>query len=75
MPTSAPSSASDPTAGLVVVNTRPPNAETPAAALAYAVTPSEAVYLRTNFGVPGAGAAAAGPMVAVRRGSCRAERA
>ena len=46
----------DPTAGLVVVNTRPPNAESPAAALAHAVTPSAAVYLRTNFGVPDAGA-------------------
>lgn len=41
-----------PTAGLVVVNTNPPNAESPAAALAHPVTPSAAVYLRTNFGVP-----------------------
>jgi DMSO/TMAO reductase YedYZ molybdopterin-dependent catalytic subunit len=46
----------DPTAGLVVVNVRPPNAESPAAALAHAVTPAEAVYVRTNFGVPDAGA-------------------
>lgn len=46
----------DPTAGLVVVNTSPPNAESPAAALAHAVTPAAAVYLRTNFGVPGANA-------------------
>jgi DMSO/TMAO reductase YedYZ molybdopterin-dependent catalytic subunit len=46
--------AGDPTAGLVVVNTRPPNAESPAEALAHAVTPSEAVYLRTNFGLPAA---------------------
>jgi DMSO/TMAO reductase YedYZ molybdopterin-dependent catalytic subunit len=44
--------APDPTTGLVVVNAQPPNAESPAAALAYAVTPAAAVYLRTNFGVP-----------------------
>ncbi len=50
----------DPTAGLVVVNTRPPNAESPAAALAHAVTPSAAVYLRTNFGLPNVDALAGG---------------
>jgi DMSO/TMAO reductase YedYZ molybdopterin-dependent catalytic subunit len=53
-PDAAPPAAADddPTAGLVVVNTRPPNAESPAAALAHAVTPTAAVYLRTNFGLP-----------------------
>lgn len=48
--------AGDPTAGLVVVNADPPNAEAPAAALAHAVTPAAAVYVRTNFGVPDAAA-------------------
>ena len=42
----------DPTAGLVVVNMSPPNAESPAGALADPVTASAAVYVRTNFGVP-----------------------
>jgi DMSO/TMAO reductase YedYZ molybdopterin-dependent catalytic subunit len=58
MPPAAHDSA-DPTAGLVVVNTRPPNAESPAAALVHAVTPGAAVYLRTNFGVPEAAAVGA----------------
>lgn len=49
-----PPAHADPTAGLVLVNGDPPNAEAPAGALRHAVTPSAAVYLRTNFGVPSA---------------------
>ncbi len=56
MPAPPPPAPADPTDGLVVVNRRPPNAESPAAALAHPVTPSAAVYLRTNFGVPDAAA-------------------